>query len=223
MTALINLFELDVSRMNHIPVKSVDELRQMVAIKLKELDKLQKRIKLDEESMSVNLASESIIRPDLFPEAQFDDHLGSGKMTINEIMKQRSLNEASSEKKPLVPPTKEKFVMNPILMEMGSKDLSQEKKPEPKNNSLKKPIRIYQNEENNYDVVMNQGAVSYVSKKKVVDNFDDIVEPSLNNKKRERVEIDLDFDESEAQLQDFLDSPEKKKNVSTKKNNKKVC
>jgi homospermidine synthase len=90
-------------------------------------------------------------------------------------------------------------------------------------NSLKKPIRIYQNEENNYDVVMNQGAVSYVSKKKVVDNFDDIVEPSLNNKKRERVEIDLDFDESEAQLQDFLDSPEKKKNVSPKKSNKKVC
>jgi hypothetical protein len=112
MTALINLFELDVSRMNHIPVKSVDELRQMVAIKLKELDKLQKRIKAEDESMSVNLASESIIRPDLFPEAQFDDHLGSGKLTMNEIFKQRSLHE-TLEKNPLVPPTQEKkFVIS---------------------------------------------------------------------------------------------------------------
>lgn len=209
MAALINLFDLDINRMNHLPLKGVDELQQMIDIKLKEIAKLQKRIKSNNESMSVNLASESQIRPDLFPENQFDDFLDSNKITFKEIIDARILSKKEKKQNE-----------NPILKELNQ--IYPEQNKVPRNLSLEegaalsRPIRLYEKKDEQYDNRFNSDVVSYNSKQQ---NEKELMN-SQTNEKRKRIEIDLDNDDNNEKINELLVSPKKKN--SPKKNSKKV-
>ena len=159
--------------------------------------------------MSVNLASESQIRPDLFPENQFDDFLDSNKITFKEIIDARILSK--KEKKQNV---------NPILKELNQVYPEQNKVPRnlslEEGAALSRPIRLYEKKDEQYDNIFNSEVVSYNSKQQ---NEKELMN-SQTNEKRKRIEIDLDNDDNKEKINELLVSPKKKN--SPKKTSKRV-